>query len=54
MDKWKAAFEGTREIFFVVMPQSLTLAVVFIPVIFLQGFTVDYSGSLELLWPVLF
>lgn len=39
MDKWKAAFEGTREIFFVVIATSLTLTVVFIPVIFLQGFT---------------
>jgi hydrophobe/amphiphile efflux-1 (HAE1) family protein len=39
MDKWKAALEGTREIFFVVIATSLTLAVVFIPVIFLQGFT---------------
>jgi len=39
MDKWKAAFAGTREIIFVVISTSLTLAVVFIPVIFLQGFT---------------
>lgn len=39
MDKWKAAFEGTREIFFAVISTSLTLAIVFIPVIFLQGFT---------------
>ena len=39
MEKWKAAFEGTREIFFAVISTSLTLAVVFIPVIFLQGFT---------------
>jgi hydrophobe/amphiphile efflux-1 (HAE1) family protein len=39
MDKWKAAFDGTREIFFAVISTSLTLAVVFIPVIFLQGFT---------------
>jgi len=39
MDKWKAAFEGTREIFFAVVSTSLTLAIVFIPVIFLQGFT---------------
>lgn len=39
MDRWKAAFEGTREIFFAVISTSLTLAVVFIPVIFLQGFT---------------
>jgi len=38
-DKWTAAFEGTREIFFVIIATSLTLAVVFIPVIFLQGFT---------------
>ncbi len=39
MDRWKAAFEGTREIFFAVISTSLTLAIVFIPVIFLQGFT---------------
>lgn len=39
MDKWKAAFEGTREIFFAVISTSLTLAIVFVPVIFLEGFT---------------
>ena len=39
MDKWQAAFEGTREIFSVVITTSFTLAIVFIPVIFLQGFT---------------
>jgi multidrug efflux pump len=39
MDRMKAAEEGTREIFFAVISTSLTLAVVFIPVIFLQGFT---------------
>jgi hydrophobe/amphiphile efflux-1 (HAE1) family protein len=39
MDKWQAAFEGTREIFFAVVSTSLTLAIVFIPVIFLEGFT---------------
>ena len=39
MDKWTAALEGTREIFFAVISTSLTLAIVFIPVIFLQGFT---------------
>jgi len=39
MDKWKAAFLGTREILFAVISTSLTLAIVFIPVIFLQGFT---------------
>jgi multidrug efflux pump len=39
MDKWTAAREGTKEIFFAVISTSVTLAVVFIPVIFLQGFT---------------
>lgn len=39
MNRWKAAAEGTREIFFAVVATSLTLAIVFIPVIFLQGFT---------------
>lgn len=34
-----AAQQGMKEIFFVVISTSLTLAVVFIPVIFLQGFT---------------
>lgn len=38
MDRWTAAFQGTREIFFAVVSTSLTLAVVFIPVIFLKGF----------------
>lgn len=36
---YKAAQESMREIFFVVVSTSLTLAIVFIPVIFLQGFT---------------
>jgi multidrug efflux pump subunit AcrB len=39
MDKWAAAFAGTREILFAVISTSLTLAIVFIPVIFLSGFT---------------
>ncbi|MFN4081247.1 MAG: efflux RND transporter permease subunit [Saprospiraceae bacterium] len=39
MDKWTAAREGAREIFFAVISTSITLAVVFLPVIFLQGFT---------------
>jgi len=34
----KAALEGSREIFFAVISTSLTLAVVFMPVVFLQGF----------------
>ncbi len=38
MDIRKAALEGSREIFFAVISTSLTLAVVFLPVIFLQGF----------------
>jgi hydrophobe/amphiphile efflux-1 (HAE1) family protein len=39
MNKMQAAIEGTKEIFFAVISTSLTLAVVFIPVIFLEGFT---------------
>jgi hydrophobe/amphiphile efflux-1 (HAE1) family protein len=34
----KAAVEGSKEIFFAVVSTSVTLAVVFLPVIFLQGF----------------
>ncbi len=34
----KAALEGSKEIFFAVVSTSLTLAVVFLPVIFLEGF----------------
>ena len=34
----KAALEGSREIFFAVISTSITLAVVFLPVIFLEGF----------------
>jgi HAE1 family hydrophobic/amphiphilic exporter-1/multidrug efflux pump len=34
----KAALEGSREIFFAVVSTSLTLAIVFLPVIFLEGF----------------
>jgi hydrophobe/amphiphile efflux-1 (HAE1) family protein len=39
MGIWDACIQGTREVFFVVIATSMTLAVVFIPVIFLQGFT---------------
>ncbi|PJJ80160.1 efflux RND transporter permease subunit [Mucilaginibacter auburnensis] len=39
MDVRKAAFEGSREIFFAVISTSVTLAAVFLPVMFLQGFT---------------
>jgi len=34
----RAALEGSREIFFVVLSTSVTLAIVFLPVIFLKGF----------------
>jgi len=34
----KAALEGSKEIFFAVVSTSVTLAVVFLPVIFLEGF----------------
>jgi hydrophobe/amphiphile efflux-1 (HAE1) family protein len=34
----RAALEGSQEIFFAVISTSITLAVVFLPVIFLQGF----------------
>ena len=39
MDIRKAAFEGSEEIFFAVISTSVTLAAVFLPIIFLQGFT---------------
>ncbi|MEY3348137.1 MAG: efflux RND transporter permease subunit [Bacteroidota bacterium] len=38
MDKYTAAKEGSKEIFFAVVSTSLTLAIVFLPIIFLQGF----------------
>ena len=34
----KAALEGSKEIFFVILSTSVTLAIVFLPVVFLQGF----------------
>ena len=34
----KAALEGSKEIFFAVISTSITLAIVFLPVIFLEGF----------------
>lgn len=39
MNKYQAAKEGSREIFFAVISTSITLAVVFLPILFLQGFT---------------
>jgi multidrug efflux pump len=38
MSKYQAAREGSREIFFAVIATSITLAVIFLPIIFLQGF----------------
>jgi hydrophobe/amphiphile efflux-1 (HAE1) family protein len=38
MTPLEAAFAGSREIFFAVVSTSITLAAVFLPVIFLQGF----------------
>ena len=38
MNKWQAAVEGSKEIYFAVIATSITLAVVFLPIIFLQGF----------------
>ncbi len=39
MNKYQAAREGAKEIFFAVISTSITLAVVFLPILFLQGFT---------------
>jgi multidrug efflux pump len=38
MNKWQAAREGSKEIYFAVIATSITLAVIFLPIIFLQGF----------------
>ncbi|MET0299298.1 MAG: efflux RND transporter permease subunit [Flavitalea sp.] len=38
MNKWEAAKEGSKEIYFAVIATSITLAVIFLPIIFLQGF----------------
>lgn len=38
MNKWAAAKEGSKEIYFAVISTSITLAVVFLPIIFLDGF----------------
>lgn len=39
MNKWQAALEGSKEIYFAVIATSITLAIVFLPIIFLEGFT---------------
>lgn len=38
MDPTQAAHEGSKEIFFAIVSTSITLAAVFLPIIFLQGF----------------
>ncbi len=38
MNKWQAAKEGSKEIYFAVIATSITLAIVFLPIVFLQGF----------------
>lgn len=38
MNKYQAAREGSKEIYFAVISTSITLAVIFLPIIFLQGF----------------
>jgi multidrug efflux pump len=38
MNKWQAAKEGSKEIYFAVIATSITLAVVFLPIVFLEGF----------------
>jgi multidrug efflux pump len=38
MNKWQAAKEGSKEIYFAVIATSLTLAVVFLPLVFMEGF----------------
>lgn len=38
MDKYTAAREGSKEIYFAVIATSITLAIVFLPIVFLEGF----------------
>ena len=38
MNKYQAAKEGSEEIFFAVISTSITLAIVFLPILFLEGF----------------
>jgi multidrug efflux pump len=38
MDKYKAAKEGSEEIYFAVLATSITLAIIFLPIVFMQGF----------------
>lgn len=38
MNKWRAALEGSKEIYFAVIATSIAIAVIFLPIIFLEGF----------------
>src|SRR5690606_38815270 len=38
MPKYQAAKEGSKEIYFAVIATSITIAIIFIPIIFLEGF----------------
>src|SRR5688500_11532203 len=38
MNQYRAALEGSKEIFFAVISTSITLAIVFLPILFLEGF----------------
>lgn len=38
VNKWQAARDGSKEIYFAVISTSITLAIVFLPIIFLEGF----------------
>ena len=48
MNKHKAALEGSKEIYFAVIATSITLAIVFLPIIFLEGFVGSLSVNLVL------
>lgn len=39
LDKRRAAKEGSEEIYFAIIATSITIAIVFIPIVFLEGFT---------------
>jgi hypothetical protein len=47
----EAGFKGSKEIIFAIISTTITLAAVFLPIIFLQGLTVNSSGSLVWSWP---
>ena len=54
MNKHKAALEGSKEIYFAVIATSITLAIVFLPIIFLKDLLEDFSVNLVSCWPALY